>query len=151
MDIKNYFKSLKFLHLALVLGLSMFFVIALVQEKGFNTDLSGNRSLLYLVPIVAMIGYFGSQFLFKKMLAVLQISDSLESKLEKFQLASHIKYIIIEAPAFLALFVYYVTGNALPLVIAGCLLLYLFVQRPTKESILANLPLTTDEKRSITV
>lgn len=150
MEIKSYFKSLKFLHLALVSGLVIFFVVALIQGEGFNTDLSANRTLLYLVPVLALGGYFGSQVLFKKMLSGTQTSDPLETKLKKFQSASHIKYIIIEAPAFLALFAYYTTGNALPLIIAGCLLAYLFVQRPTKKIILENLPLSAAEKRIIT-
>lgn len=135
--------------MSLVLGLSIFFIIAIVQGNGFNTDLSTNRTLLYLVPVLALLGYFGSQFLFKKMISDTQLSDSLEIKLKKFQSASHIKYIIIEAPAFLALFVYYVTGNTLPLVIAGCLLAYLLVQRPTKEKVLESLPLNAEEKRTI--
>lgn len=149
MEIKNYFKALKIMHYALVLGLLIFFVIALVQGNGFNTDLSSNRGLLYLVPVVALAGYFGSQVVFKKMLSGTQLSDSLGAKLKKFQYASHIKYIIIEAPAFIALFTYFVTGNALPLVIAGCLLAYMFSQRPTKQRVLDNLPLTLEEKRSI--
>lgn len=150
MELKNYFKSLKVLHLSLVIGLSIFFIIALVQGNDFNTDINANRTLLYLVPVSALIGYFGSQFLFKKMLSSVQLSDSLETKLKKFQSASHIKYVIIEAPAFLALFVYYITGNALPLVIAGSLLAYLFVQKPSKEKVIQNLPFNAEEKQAIT-
>lgn len=137
------------MHYALVLGLLIFFVIALVQGNGFNTDLSSNRGLLYMVPVLALAGYFGSQVVFRKMLAGTQLSDSLETKLKKFQSASHIKYIVIEAPAFIALFTYFVTGNALPLVIAGCLLAYLFAQRPTKQRVLDNLPLSLKEKQII--
>lgn len=149
MQINNYFKSLKFLHLALVSGLSIFLILALFQGNGFNTDLNTNRTLLYLVPVLALGGYFGSQILFKKMLSGTKLSDSLETKLKKFQFASHIKYIIIEAPAILALFAYYVTGNALPLMIAGCLLAYLLAQRPTKQKVLENLPFNAQEKRTI--
>lgn len=150
MEVKNYFKSLKVLHLSLVIGLSIFFVIAIVQGNGFNTDLSANRALLYLVPAIALTGYFGSQFIFKKILSGVQMSDSLETKLKKFQSASHIKYVVIEAPAFFALFVYYTTGNALPLIIAGCLLAYLFVQKPSKEKVLQSLPFNAEEKQEIT-
>ena len=150
MEIKNYFKSLNVLHLSLVIGLSIFFVIAIVQGNGFNTDLSANRALLYLVPAIALTGYFGSQFIFKKILSGVQMSDSLETKLKKFQSASHIKYVVIEAPSFFALFVYYTTGNALPLIIAGCLLAYLFVQKPSKEKVLQSLPFNAEEKQEIT-
>ncbi len=149
MDIKSFFKSLKFLHLALVFGLSLFLIIAIVQGTSFNTDLNTNSTLLYLVPIFALLGYFGSQVIFKKMLSSVQLSDSFETKLKKFQSASHIKYILIEAPAFLGLFVYYASGNALPLVISGCLLAYLFVQKPTKEKVLNSLPFNSEEKKAL--
>lgn len=135
------------MHLALVLGLSIFTIIALTQSKDFNTNTEEKNVLLYIVPIAALLGYFGSQFLFKKILSKVSSTDSLEEKLKKYQSASHVKYALIEAPAFLALFAYYSSGNALPLVIAVCLLVYLFVQKPSKVKILSDIPFTSDEKR----
>lgn len=149
MDIKSYFKTLKLLHLSLVAGLSIFLVLAVVQGNGFQADLSNTSTFLYLVPIVALLGYFGSQVLFKKMLAKIAHSDSLNQKLQRFQSALLVKYALIEAPAFFSLFAYYITGNALPLVIAACLLAYLFVQRPTKEKLETSLRLSAEEKRDL--
>jgi beta-lactamase regulating signal transducer with metallopeptidase domain len=149
MDIKSYFKTLKLLHLSLVAGLSIFLIITIAQGNGFNTDLKTNATFLYIVPVVALLGYFGSQFLFKKMVSGIPHSDSFNQKLQRFQSALFVKYALIEVPAFVALFAYYATGNALPLVIAGCLLAYLFVQGPTKEKLKSSLPLSAEEKRTL--
>ncbi|MFT6796145.1 MAG: fatty acid desaturase [Maribacter sp.] len=149
MDIKTYLKTLKLLHLSLVAGLSIFMVVAIIQGDGFNTDLSTNSTFLYIVPVASLIGYFGSQVLFKKMLSSISQSDLFNQKLQRFQSALLVKYALIEAPAFLSLFAYYATGNALPLVIAGCLLAYLFVQGPTKEKLKSSLPLNAEEKRTL--
>lgn len=137
------------MHLALVIGLSIFTVLAYTQNMDFNTETDTKNVLLYIVPIAALIGYFGSQFLFKKLLMRITDTDSLEEKLKKYQSASHLKYALIEAPAFLALFAYYNSGNALPLVIAVCLLVYLFVQKPSKQKILMEIPLTMEQRREL--
>lgn len=137
------------MHLSLVIGLSIFTILAISQGKGFNTSTDGSDMLLFAVPVVALLGYFGSKFLFKKMISSLNENDSLETKLKKFQSASHIKYALIEVPALFALFMYYNSGNALPLVIAICLLAYLFVQKPNKNSLFKELPLNKEEKKEL--
>ncbi|AZQ58248.1 hypothetical protein EJ994_05275 [Maribacter sp. MJ134] len=149
MEIKTFLKTLSFMHLALVIGLSIFTVLAYTQNMDFNTETDTKNVLLYIVPIAALIGYFGSQFLFKKLLMRITDTDSLEEKLKKYQSASHLKYALIEAPAFLALFAYYNSGNALPLVITVCLLVYLFVQKPSKQKILMEIPLTMEQRREL--
>jgi len=149
MEVKTFLKTLKFMHLALVLGLSIFTIIAITQTKEFNTATDSGNLLLYLVPVMALLGYFGSQFLFKKSLSKVTKTNSLPEKLKKYQSASHVKYALIEAPAFFALFVYYSSGNALPLIIAICLLAYLFVQRPSKQKIGTNLSLNNEERNQL--
>ena len=74
---------------------------------------------------------------------------SLEQKLKIFQSASIVKYALLEGPAFFAIVAYNLTGNALPLVIGVCLVLYLAVQRPNLQKLLDALPLTSDEKRKL--
>ena len=149
MEIKTFLKSLSYMHLSLVVGLVIFTIIAIAQGKGFNTSTDGSDISLIMVPVLALLGYFGSKFLFKKMISSLSATDSLETKLKKFQTASHLKYMLIEIPAFFALFVYYSSGNALPLVIAVCLLAYLFVQKPNKEAMYKELPLNNEEKNKL--
>ncbi|MFX0557112.1 hypothetical protein ACOCEA_09940 [Maribacter sp. CXY002] len=147
MDLKAFLKTLSFMHISLVAGLVIFTLIAVAQGKGFNTSTEGADPLLYVVPVVALLGYFGSQAVFKKMISKVTSSDTFEYKLKKYQSATHIRYILIEAPAFLSLFVYYSTGNALPLIISFCLLVYLFAQRPNKSKIIESLPLTNEERQ----
>lgn len=149
MELKNFIKSLKIMHLFLVAGLSIFTIWVIFQINSFNTSTNGESIYLYLVPVFALLGYFGSQMVFKKMISRIDSKNRLEDKLKKYQSALHLKYALIEIPAFLGLFVYFNSGNALPLIITICLLAYLFVQKPNKESIVKNLPLTIEEKTLI--
>ncbi|MDO1514630.1 hypothetical protein Q2T41_18410 [Maribacter confluentis] len=137
------------MHLFLVAGLGIFTVWIVLQINSFNTSTNGQDIFLFIVPVLALLGYFGSQWVFKKMTLNIQLNEQLADKLKKYQSALHIKYALIEVPAFAGLYAYYKTGNALPLVIVICLLAYLFVQRPNKESIIKNVPLTANEKSEI--
>jgi hypothetical protein len=149
MEVKNFIKSLSIMHLFLVGGLSIFTIWVIVQINSFNTSTEGDNFYLYLVPVFALLGYFGSQVIFKKITSKIDINTRLEEKLKKYQSALHLKYALIEVPAFLGLYAYYSTGNALPLVISICLLAYLFVQRPNKENIIKSVPLNQDEKNKM--
>lgn len=137
------------MHLFLLIGLSIFTIWVIFQINTFNTDSNGESIFLYAVPVISTIGYFGSQWIFKKMISKIQLNTRLEDKLKKYQSALHIKYALIEMPAFIGLFAYYNTGNALPLVISICLLAYLAVQRPNKDHIIKNVPLTSEEQSQI--
>jgi hypothetical protein len=149
MELKNFIKSLSIMHLFLLAGLSIFTIWVIFQINSFNTSTNGEGLYLYIVPVVAILGYFGSQLVFKKLTTNIKLNLRLEEKLKKYQSALHIKYALIEVPAFLGLFTYYNTGNALPLVISICLLAYLTVQRPNKENIIRSIPLTPEEQAQI--
>ncbi|WP_171017279.1 hypothetical protein [Maribacter sp. ACAM166] len=145
MELKNFIKSLSIMHLFLVAGLSIFTIWVIFQINSFNTSTTGENLYLFVVPIFALLGYFGSQLIFKKMISKIKLPERLDKKLKKYQSALHLKYVLIEVPAFVGLYVYYNSGNALPLVISICLLAYLFVQKPNKGNIIKSIPLTQNE------
>ncbi|ASV32290.1 hypothetical protein CJ263_19815 [Maribacter cobaltidurans] len=149
MDIKAFLRTNTTIHLALVAGVTVFLIYSYLQSEEINAEMDSSNPFLYLVPIFAIVGYFGSQFIFKKMISSVNKDVSLENKLKTYQTASIIKYALLEGPAFFAIVAYSLTGNALPLVIAICLVLYLAVQRPNLHKLMDTLPLTSDEKRKL--
>lgn len=149
MQLKHLLKNLSIVHLSLVSGLTLFTTFILFQDKGFNAFTNEKNVFLYLVPIAAILGYFGSQYVFKIMTDSIKRLEPLTTKLAKYQTALITKMALIELPAFLGLYAYYNSGNALPLVIALCLLAYLVVQRPNKNGIFKSIPLTQEEIQEI--
>ncbi|MEP2236906.1 hypothetical protein [Maribacter sp.] len=149
MDLKNFIKSLSILHLLLLGVLVIITIWVIYKVNSFNSNTVIEGMLLYVVPLFAMVGYFGSQWIFKKMISSIQIATKLEDKLRKYKSALQLKYTFIEIPAFIGLFAYNTSGNALPLVISICLIAYLAVQRPNKEHIIKSIPLTNDEQEKI--
>lgn len=146
MQSKSFLRTLTIVHAALCIGLIFFSVIAFTQNGAFEASVD-NDIFIFIVPIVAMVGYFGSKWVYQNLIQNLPESDELSKKLQRYYTATIIKYAIIEAGAFLALFAYYSNGTAMHLVIALCLMLYLVFQRPTKEKLLEELPLNLDEKK----
>ena len=147
MEPKSFLKTLTIIHASLCVGLVVFAIYAYIQNGSFSSTMDTSDVFIYLVPVVAMIGYFGSKFVYQNLLRNLSTSEPLPKKLQRYYVASLVKYALIEGPAFLALFVYFTSGNAMHLVIAFSLIIYLFFQRPTLEKLKQELPINLEEKR----
>lgn len=147
MQPKTFLKILSIIHIALCAGLALFAIFVYFKNGDFTARMNQQDIFIYIVPIVAAAGYFLSQLVFKKQIASIAREEKLPIKLAKYQIASLIKYALLEGPGFLALMAYFWSGNALYLVIAIALIVYLFVQRPTAEKIKKELPLTLVEQK----
>ncbi|TMM57499.1 hypothetical protein FEE95_13535 [Maribacter algarum] len=147
MQPKSFIKILTIIHGSLCIGLAVFGAFAFFQNGSFAVSTDTNDVFIYIVPIIAMAGYFGSKFVYQNLIRKLPKEELLLTKLQRYQLASIVKYALIEAPAFLALFAYYYSGNAMHLIIAICLIVYLFFQRPTLEKLKSELPLNLEEEK----
>lgn len=144
---KNPIKTLSILHLALLAGpllaATIFYLNTEIQMNGS----SGDDIFIYVFPIIALGGVFASTFLFKIMLNNLKNTEDLQKKLAGYQTASLIKWALLEGPALLNIVWFATTGNLLFLTIAGVLLLFLFMQRPTKLKMENELELKGELKR----
>lgn len=147
MLLKKKLKTLIILHTALCVSLMLFGIFAYYQNGDFTARMDQQNSFIYIVPLAAITGYFLSQLLFKKRMKSVLKEEKLSSKLKTYQVALLLKYALLEAPAILALLAYYWSGNALHLVIAIALIVYLFVQRPTMDKIKKELPLSYEEQK----
>jgi len=133
------------------MGLLVFLILVYFENGSFSPKMDTNDIYIYLVPIAAMIGYFGSKLVFQNLIKNLPASEPIPKKLQRYYVASLLKYVFIEAPAFLALFAYLSNGNAMYLVIGLSLMLYLFFQRPKQEQLINELPLNLEEKKEFNI
>lgn len=144
---KSIIRILSLIHTSLFISLVVFAAFAYLKNGNFLADMNRNDLLIYIVPVIAISGYFASQFLFRKQLQGIKREENLQTKLGKYKAASILKYALLEGPAFLALIGYYISGNALHLAIGAFLMAYLFVQRPTFEKLEKDIPLTVEEQK----
>lgn len=147
MQPKKFVEILSIIHIVLCAGLILFAFFVYLKNSEFTARMNQQDILIYIVPIVAAAGYFLSQLVFKKQIASISREEKLSVKLGKYQIASLIKYALLEGPGILALMAYFWSGNALYLVTGLALIVYLFVQRPKAERIKKELPLTLEEQK----
>ncbi|WP_420572621.1 hypothetical protein [Kordia sp.] len=138
----QFVKTLTIIHLALVVGVVIFTCVTLFLNKdAMNFEFSGEDSFLLIYPVIAIGGVSMSQLLFKKMLAVAKQKTDLIAMLGQYQTASLIKYVLIEGPAMIGTVFFLLTNNAAFIAIAGLLIAFLVLQRPTKTKIESDLAL----------
>jgi len=147
MQPKSFLKTLGLLHIALCAGIGLFAAFVILQSEGFKVASDQSSPFIYIVPLIAMLGYFGNTFIYKNLIQNLPREEDLRKKLQRYQIANIIKYALIEGPAFLALGIYYIEQNALYLVIAICLLIYLIVQKPSFEKLKNELKLSLEDEK----
>jgi hypothetical protein len=145
---RKFLRTLSIIHAALligplILGAFLFLSIEIAPSAIQNSD----DIFIYIFPLLGMIGIFAGKFLYKRFLSILGDKKNLREKLVGFQSASIIQYALVEGPAFLNLVWFGVSGNSLFLTVAGVLLIYLFVQRPTITKIVNDLQLKGEEER----
>jgi len=146
MQLKSMARNLKILHASLCIGLIIFIIVAYSQKGSFDASMNGNV-FIYVVPILAMLGYFGSKWIYQNLIRNIPESEPLPKKLQRYYAASLLKYALIEVVAIVAIFGYYSTGNAMHLVIAICLIVYLILQRPQLHIIKQEVPLNLQEEK----
>ncbi len=147
MQPKKFLKTVSIIHIALCAVLMLLAIFVYFKNGEFTARMNRQDIFIYIVPIVATAGYFLSLLVFKKQMESISREEILSAKLGKYQLASLLKYALLEGPGILALIAYFWSGNALYLVIAIALIIYLFSQRPTAEKIKKELPLTLEEQK----
>lgn len=147
MQPKNFLRTLSLIHYSLCGGLVLFLAFVYWQNGNFNAIASQGDVFVYIVPVLAMFGYFGNKFANRKMVQGIPKDADLQTKLARYQVASLVQYALIEGPAFLALFAYLQSGMALYLAIALALVVYLFAQRPSLERLTREVPLSFEEKK----
>lgn len=147
-----FLKQLSIIHLALLGGQISFAVIVYSMQKGsLKIDSTNyNDIFLYIIIAAAISGILAGNFIYKKLLQnTITKKNTLKGKLMSFQTTSIIKYALLEAPSFLALFLYMSYGNLLYLLIAGILLVYLYFQKPTKEKLITDLNLNGENRSKL--
>lgn len=127
---KEKIKTLKFIHLALCLG--VIFTYVFVNDidsfsQVLNPTLDSDSAVYIVIPILAVL--IGN-FLFKKQLAAIDSKLSMEEKLPLYQSASMVRWALLEGAAFIILF------TEPKLMVLGILVLaYLISLMPTETRI----------------
>ncbi len=147
----DYFKSLRIIHLALVVGIVFFTILSIfVQMNGLESlDNDSRLILLFVVPFISLAGIITSILLFKKRIANITSQLDLKAKMDLYRSALIIRLALIEMPAFLTVVAYMLTGDYIFIGVVVVLIIVFLLYTPTRTKFTKELELKISEIEAI--
>ncbi len=151
---KQYFRSLTIVYFALIAGLVFFTVIAVflnfqLSEFAKNNNENFKQTMLIVSLIFAFSGIAVSLLIFRKKLEKVWQKNTLSDKLNEYRGALIAKYAALEVASMFAIVAFMLCGDFILIVIAVVLILYMTIQRPSKERASIHLMLTYKDQQLI--
>jgi len=146
-EIKNQMRITNTIYYALVTGLLIFFivVIVLIQDTDPSTGKDIDNILTIIVPVFGLIMMFVSRMIYSQMLSKVDAGNSLIQKISSYRTAKIVAWATIESACFLALVATMLTSNYLYVAVFVFLFGYFFLMKPSKESLIRDMRLNSDE------
>ena len=143
----QYIKSNNILFLALLGGQMFFGFLIVFLEPTFDISLETavKELLLIMLSIFAIAAFLASHLLFKMRINAIRKIADLPRKLRYYRSAIIIRFALLEMAFFMSLIAYLLLSEILFLVLAGLVLLWFVMQRPTVQKISTDLNLTHEE------
>jgi cell division protein FtsL len=149
---KQYFKTAKILHRALVGGVVLFAFIASYMLSGeehiaiYNTE----TNIFYIiVGVLGLWALFGGEVIFKNQIKKARIQPALSLKMMQYQSANILKYAHVEGVAVFSIVAAILTLTVWFLIIAGFLVFVLVSYHPSVEKAIKELDLNIEEQKQV--
>ncbi len=133
-------KTLQIIHLFLIFGICIAFIILGDLKNSFNLKIDTDSLPFAFIPLVA---YYLSNFIFKRILKGIQKNSSIEEKLTVYQSASIVRWATIEVACFIILLL-----KPDFILLGFILLIYMYFIRPVKNNIAQTLNIKNTELNS---
>jgi len=144
---KQFIKSISIIYYAILFGPLGFLLVQYFQVKETKLEFTNTEDTFrYLVPIIAVLGYYFGKRLYDSKVKELKNKETLVEKLSMFQTGFVLKMTLLEGPALLGIVAFSQEGNLYFLIIAGILLLIIALQKPNKLNIQAVLNLSSEQR-----
>jgi len=148
---KEFFKELRILHLALLVGqlliAGILYYITTGEKKKMDFD-SGDISS-YFVPSVIVVGFMASSFIFKKLVVKAKSMDNLKDKLGAYRSASIVKWALLEGPALIGIILFFISNNLTFLIMGVAMIVYFATTGSSIEKTIEDLSLNHDEQKAV--
>jgi hypothetical protein len=149
---KNSFKSIQLLHKAIMLGIMLFMVVAvvLISTGILNKPAPQlDRILQVLVLVLAVIAYFAGRTVSNKKIMLAKEQETASAKFALYKNGMLVFWIALEMPALLGIIGFILTANYAFIVMSFVLLLFIAAAAPSKKTICYLLQLTEEEIQAL--
>jgi len=150
-EIANQLRVTKKIYTSIFTGLLIFLIIVIVISQENNAD--GGNSLdkvfTVIVPLFGLLMMVFSKMVYNKMVSGYLSGTDLVEKIMRYRTAKIISWAMVEAACLFALVATMLTSNYLYIAVVIFLLGYLFMLKPSKESLIHDLQLNTTESNLV--
>ena len=150
-EIANQLRVTKKIYTSIFTGLLLFLIIVIVISQENNAD-SGNsldKVFTVIVPLFGLLMMVFSKMVYNKMVSGYLSGTDLVEKIMRYRTAKIISWAMVEAACLFALVATMLTSNYLYIAVVIFLLGYLFMLKPSKESLIHDLQLNTTESNLV--
>jgi len=146
-EIKNQLRVTDIIFYSLLMGLLLFFVIVMVfiQDKVQETGNNLNMIFTFVVPVFGLLMMFTSRIIYNQMISKYDSGVSLAEKISYYRTVKIISWAMIESACLFALVATMLTSNYLYVAVFIFLFGYFFLIKPSKESLVRDMHLNSDE------
>lgn len=146
-DIKNQLRVTNTIYYSLITGLLLFFIVIMVFIH--DNDRTAGKELdnifTFVVPIFGLMMMFISRMIYNQMILKFDSSANLRQKISHYRTAKIVSWAMIEGACFFALVATMLTSNYLYVAVYIFLFGYFFLMRPSKESLIRDMHLNSEE------
>lgn len=146
-DIKNQLRVTNTIYYSLITGLLLFFIVVMVfiQDNNPTAGKELDNIFTFVVPIFGLMMMFISRMIYNQMILKFDSSANLLQKISHYRAAKIVSWAMIEGACFFALVATMVTSNYLYIVVFILLIGYFILMRPSKESLVRDMHLKSEE------
>jgi len=146
-DIKNHLRVTNTIYYSLITGLLLFFIVIMVfiQDNDPTAGKELDNIFTFVVPIFGLMMMFISRMIYNQMILKFDSSANLLQKISHYRTAKIVSWAMIEGACFFAVVATMLTSNYLYVAVYIFLFGYFFLMRPSKESLIRDMRLNSEE------
>jgi hypothetical protein len=146
-DIKNHLRVTNTIYYSLITGLLLFFIVIMVfiQDNDPTAGKELDNIFTFVVPIFGLMMMFISRMIYNQMILKFDSSTNLLQKISHYRTAKIVSWAMIEGACFFAVVATMLTSNYLYVAVYIFLFGYFFLMRPSKESLIRDMHLNSEE------
>ena len=146
-EIKNHIRITNTIYYSLAAGMLLFFIviIVLIQDKEILSDTNIDNIFMMIVPVFGFIMMFISRMFYNQLISKADAGTSLIQKISVYRTAKIVTWAMLEGACFFALVATLLTSNYLYVAVFIFLFGYFFLMKPSKESLIRDMRLNSDE------
>jgi len=146
-EFNHQFKNLNIIYFSLIFGMILFCVVVIIINQSKEMVPNNKLDLVFtlVIPLFGFLMMFASRIIYNQLISKNSSNENLLQKISIYRSSKIIAWALIESACLLSLVAAMLTPNYLYFVVFIFLLGYFYFLRPSKESFVKDLRLSSEE------